>query len=115
MFQLLIVGPFGEALLRDVRRSYPDRSLFLWTVNEESWMKWSIRQQVDGVVTDDPKMFWEVCKTHVSDEKLHHSKSSWKAIFWQHYRNWAFGVSFRLRHGWWVDVKRVLKNLETLI
>ena len=27
-------------------------------------MKWSIRKQVDGVITDDPKMFLDVCKKY---------------------------------------------------
>ncbi len=34
----------------------------MWTVNEEQWMEWSIRKGVDGVITDDPKLFLEVCQ-----------------------------------------------------
>lgn len=33
----------------------------MWTVNERVWMKWSIRKEVDGVITDDPKLFLEIC------------------------------------------------------
>jgi len=32
-------------------------------------MKWSIRKQVDGVITDDPKKYLEVCKNY-RDEKV---------------------------------------------
>lgn len=37
------------------------RKIYVWTVNEEQWMEWSIRKGVDGVITDDPKLFLEVC------------------------------------------------------
>jgi phosphatidylglycerol phospholipase C len=39
MFQLLIVGPRGQAFLREMKQKKADRSVLLWTVNEESWMK----------------------------------------------------------------------------
>jgi len=60
------VGPCGR-LFRDAvggkRAGGGDRrNLFVWTVNEEEWMEWSIRKGVDGVVTDDPKKFLDVCR-----------------------------------------------------
>jgi phosphatidylglycerol phospholipase C len=113
MFQMLIVGPRGNALLREVKKKKADRSILLWTVNEESWMKWSIRQEVDGVITDDPKKYLEVCKSYNKGEKLRHSRESWKAIFWMHMRALVFGLSFRYKHGLWVDVKKVRKSLES--
>lgn len=113
MFQMLIVGPRGNALLREVKKKKADRSILLWTVNEESWMKWSIRQEVDGVITDDPKKYLEVCKSYNKGEKLRHSQESWKAIFWMHMRALVFGLSFRYKHGLWVDVKMVRKSLES--
>lgn len=112
MFQMLIVGPFASAFLRQVKRSTPERSVLLWTVNQESWMKWSIRQGVDGVITDDPLKFLKVCKLYAGDERLHHSWSSWKAIIRQYMRKFAFGGLFRWKHGWWVDARRVLGNLK---
>lgn len=113
MFQTLIIGPRGNALLQEVKKKKPDRSILLWTVNEESWMKWSIRQEVDGVITDDPKKYLEVCKSYNKLEKLRHSWESWKAIFWMHMMALVFGLAFRLKHGLWVDVKKVRKNPES--
>ncbi|KAH8690670.1 putative glycerophosphoryl diester phosphodiesterase [Talaromyces proteolyticus] len=112
MFQMFLVGPRGNALLREVKKKKADRSILLWTVNEESWMKWSIRQEVDGVITDDPKKYLEVCKSYNKDEKLSHSRASWKAIFMMHMRALVYGFSFRLKHGYWVDVQQVRKYLE---
>lgn len=60
MLQKVLVGPFGARFIRDVQAA--ERRLFVWTVNDEEWMEWSIRKNVDGVITDDPKMFLDVCK-----------------------------------------------------
>jgi phosphatidylglycerol phospholipase C len=62
MFQKVLVGPLGAKLLRDARAD--DRAVFVWTVNEEEWMEWSIRKAVDGVITDDPALFLDVCKRY---------------------------------------------------
>ena len=59
MLQKAVVGPFGSRFVGDVRAA--DRPLFVWTVNDAEWMEWSIAQRVDGVVTDDPKLFLDVC------------------------------------------------------
>lgn len=61
-----MTGPVGQRFLRDIKRA--GRPIFLWTVNDEETMKWSIRKQVDGVITDDPKKYLEVCK-HYNGEK----------------------------------------------
>lgn len=53
------MGPFGAKFLRDAKRL--ERLVYVWTVNDENLMKWSIRKEVDGVITDDPKKFLEVC------------------------------------------------------
>jgi hypothetical protein len=37
--------------------------VYAWTVNDEAKMRWGIRQGLDGVVTDDPKLFLEVRKS----------------------------------------------------
>ena len=59
LFQKALVGPIGSRFIKATREA--GRDLFVWTVNDEQWMEWSIRKQVDGVITDDPKRFLEVC------------------------------------------------------
>ncbi|KAK1569521.1 glycerophosphoryl diester phosphodiesterase [Colletotrichum navitas] len=66
MFQKALVGPVGQRFIRDVQRA--DRRLFAWTVNDEEWMEWSIRAGVDGVITDDPELFLEVCRRWKGDD-----------------------------------------------
>ncbi|KAJ3944990.1 uncharacterized protein N0V96_005009 [Colletotrichum fioriniae] len=58
MFQKSLVGPVGKLFIRDVKKNH--RQLFVWTVNDEEWMEWSIRAGADGVITDDPELFREV-------------------------------------------------------
>lgn len=54
-----LIGPFGDRFIRKVKAQ--GREIFAWTVNEDKKMRWCIRKQVDGVCTDDPKRFLEVC------------------------------------------------------
>lgn len=60
LLQPALVGPRGSRFIRAARAA--GRVLFVWTVNRERWMHWSIRKGVDGVITDDPKKFLEVCE-----------------------------------------------------
>jgi len=62
LFQRVLVGPMGNRFMKAARKA--GRVLLVWTVNDEEWMEWSIRKEVDGVITDDPKKFLEVCKRH---------------------------------------------------
>ncbi|CRG92022.1 glycerophosphoryl diester phosphodiesterase [Talaromyces islandicus] len=112
LFQSLMVGPRGTWLLREVKRQKADRTLLFWTVNEESWMKWSIRQEVDGVITDNPQKYLEVRKAYNKHETISHTWASWKNILGWHWIFMKRGFSFRVKHGYWVDVQKVKKNLE---
>ncbi|KFY64419.1 hypothetical protein V497_01705 [Pseudogymnoascus sp. VKM F-4516 (FW-969)] len=65
MLQKIMVGPWGDRFLAECKAL--NRPVFLWTVNEEKWMKWCINKGVDGVITDDPKKYLEIADGH--DEK----------------------------------------------
>lgn len=70
-----------------------DRPLYAWTVNHPRWMTWCIRQNVvlrgegspgsakaiiDGVVTDDPSLYLDVCRRY--EDELHgeaRRRASW--------------------------------------
>lgn len=60
LLQKSLVGPAGGRFMRAARRE--GRAVFVWTVNEEEWMEWGVRKGVDGVITDDPKLFLDVCE-----------------------------------------------------
>ncbi|KFY22435.1 hypothetical protein V491_02805 [Pseudogymnoascus sp. VKM F-3775] len=60
MLQKAMVGPWGDQFLAECKAL--NRPVFLWTVNEEKWMKWSINKGVDGIITDDPKKYLEVAE-----------------------------------------------------
>jgi len=109
MFQKTMVGPFGNAFLKDVKKA--KRSIFFWTVNEEAWMKWSIRKEVDGVITDDPKKYLEVCDLY-QGEKIHLPLRLWGTVIWMNMLAAIFSLLFRYRYGFRVDVGKVRKTLE---
>ncbi|KAK7427103.1 hypothetical protein QQZ08_006372 [Neonectria magnoliae] len=83
MNQKSLLGFPGAMFLREIQRS--DKLLVTWTVNEPRWMEWCIRQNlrrprkgrtskelegevdaapalIDGVITDDPRLYLKVCE-----------------------------------------------------
>lgn len=61
MAQAVLMTPWGKAFIRKAQGD--KRAVYAWTVNDESRMRWDIRQGLDGVITDDPKLFLEVRKS----------------------------------------------------
>lgn len=64
-----LVRPYqGRRFMRDLHAA--GRPLFAWTVNHPRWMRWCIERNasgakiMDGVVTDDPKLYLEVCRRY---------------------------------------------------
>ena len=58
----MLIAPGGKKFLRDAKSAKYNRQVYAWTVNAEDKMVWCIRRQLDGVITDDPRMFLEVCE-----------------------------------------------------
>lgn len=61
MAQAVLMTPWGKGFIRKAQAD--QRAVYAWTVNDESRMRWDIRQGLDGVITDDPKLFLEVRKS----------------------------------------------------
>ncbi|KZF23564.1 PLC-like phosphodiesterase [Xylona heveae TC161] len=60
MLGKILMGPRGKRFIRDVRSH--NRELFAWTINSEEEMKWCIKNELDGVLTDDIDKYMEVRK-----------------------------------------------------
>ncbi|CAJ2502713.1 Uu.00g101070.m01.CDS01 [Anthostomella pinea] len=60
MLRHTLASPCSRHFLRDMKRQ--GVSVHVWTVNEEDWMEWSVRRGLSGVITDEPKLFREVCE-----------------------------------------------------
>lgn len=54
----------GQRFLRQCQKE--ERPVYAWTVNEVAWMRWAIKAKLDCVITDDPKLFLDVCEEHRS-------------------------------------------------
>lgn len=60
-------------------------------------MRWSIKQGADGVITDDPKRFLEVCDEWEHGKRaIHFSAGQWFMIIWVNLMILLFGSIF-----WW--------------
>lgn len=57
--QKILMGPLGRGFLEEARAAR--RQVYVWTVNAPNLMRWSLRRKVDGVITDEPAHFREVC------------------------------------------------------
>ncbi|RYP90708.1 hypothetical protein DL770_003173 [Monosporascus sp. CRB-9-2] len=61
MLRFSLASPLlGARFVGDMRRA--GVLLFVWTVNDPAWMRWAVRSRLDGVITDDPKLFLDVCR-----------------------------------------------------
>jgi phosphatidylglycerol phospholipase C len=58
----ILMAPGGRKFLVDARKA--QKPVLAWTVNETKKMEWCIRRRLDGVITDDPKLFLDVCKRY---------------------------------------------------
>ncbi|KAJ5121737.1 hypothetical protein N7448_002869 [Penicillium atrosanguineum] len=58
--QMVLMGPLGRGFLEEARAAH--RHVYLWTVNSPNFMRWAIRHEVDGVITDEPAQFKQICE-----------------------------------------------------
>ncbi|KAK0516126.1 hypothetical protein JMJ35_002160 [Cladonia borealis] len=96
--QSLLAPYFGARFLRDAKAK--GRPVFDWTVNEVPMMRWSISKGLDGVITDDPKKFLEVCDDWEQGKR--EIKFPWKSmtmIAWINFMVMIFGSIFWWKHG----------------
>jgi len=95
MLQKVMVGPFGSKFFDEVKAE--ERSIFLWTVNDEESMKWAIMKEVDGVITDDPKKYLEVSEDY-NGERFRLSIKQLGTAIWINILATFFGFIFRFRY-----------------
>ncbi|KAK8115162.1 hypothetical protein PG999_007231 [Apiospora kogelbergensis] len=96
MFVYSLVGPHGTRFLQAARDA--GRSVFVWTVNDDDWMRWSIRKGVDGVITDNPERFLQICRDWPDDEdeQAAHHHQIWHFLDLRRPKPLLFLMLFRL-------------------
>jgi len=109
MLQKIMVGPFGNSFLRDIKKD--NRAIFLWTVDEEEWMKWSIRKQVDGVITDDPKKYLDICKGY-DGKSVSIPFRLWPPVIMINVLATVFGFMMRYRYGFRINPLNIKAQVE---
>lgn len=60
----ILMAPGGRKFIAECKDA--GRPVLAWTVNVEEKMEWCIRNEIDGVLTDDPKLFLDVCRRYDS-------------------------------------------------
>ncbi|CAG8890302.1 unnamed protein product [Penicillium egyptiacum] len=58
--QKILMGPLGRGFLDEARLAR--RQVYVWTVNAPNLMRWCIRHEIDGVISDEPGRFRQVCE-----------------------------------------------------
>ncbi|KAJ5207483.1 Glycerophosphoryl diester phosphodiesterase [Penicillium cf. griseofulvum] len=58
--QMILMGPLGRGFLDEARAT--GRQVYVWTVNAPNLMRWCIRHEIDGVISDEPGRFRQVCE-----------------------------------------------------
>ena len=92
----MLTAPSGARFIRHVKEA--ERPIFAWTVNEENLMKWCIQKQLDGVITDDPKLFNQVvCNWDDQEPTAHLSLYQTLYLLWLYCLIIFFTRPFRKR------------------
>lgn len=109
MLQKTLIMPFfGASFIRDAKAQ--GRPLYVWTVNEPDLMRWSIDKDLDGVITDDPIQFLEVCdEWEQGKRKIHISWGQWMMIAWINLMVLVFGTIFWWKYGS-MDNKKAMRK-----
>lgn len=96
MFAKTLLGPIGNRFINDLQRA--GRSLYIWTVNEPNGMKWGIVKGVDGVITDNPELFNNICDDFDPiNDKVHISLREWLYTFWLYFLVALFSIPLKHR------------------
>jgi hypothetical protein len=95
MLQKVLLGPIGSRFIRDVKKA--NRPLYVWTVNDTNLMKWSIQKDLDGVITDDPKKFNQICDEWQGELEpiARPNFAQWLYTFWLYFIIMIFGIPFK--------------------
>lgn len=98
LLQVSLMGPLGSSFLRDTKQL--NRPLMVWTVNDEYMMKWAIRKGVDGVISDDPKKFLQVCQDWTQGKReMRLTARQLLSVLWFNLMVFLFGLVFWWKHG----------------
>lgn len=98
ILQSLLVPYFGSRFLKEVRRK--GRPVYTWTVNDEDRMRLTIRKGLDGVCTDNPKRFLEVCDEWEQGHRtISIGRQEWSSTAWFQLLICVFGAIFWWKHG----------------
>lgn len=96
------MGPLGQRFLHQAQAA--DRPVHAWTVNEIEMMRWCIDKGLDGVITDDPKSFLEVCHDWQEGRRGTGLKvRQWLMIYWVNFIVVFFSLMFMWRYGFRVQ------------
>ena len=98
LLQTLRIPYFGSSFIKEARQK--GRPVYTWTVNEEDKMRWTIREGLDGVCTDNPKRFLEVCdEWEQGYQVVNISRKEWMMIAWIQLMICIFATIFWWKHG----------------
>ncbi|KAF1835163.1 tubulin-domain-containing protein [Decorospora gaudefroyi] len=95
--QAILMTPWGRLFIRKAQND--GRPVYAWTVNEVSRMQWDIRHGLDGVITDDPKLFLEVRKSWHEGKKDGISVMGWLDVLRVNFFCLIYTVLFQLKFG----------------
>lgn len=102
----ILMAPGGKRFIRKCKAA--KRPVLAWTVNTEDKMRWCIRNEIDGVLTDDPKLFLEVCDRYdgVGGDREGLSWAVWVEVV----KIWLFAIVFGCLYRNRFSLRRRLKG-----
>lgn len=109
LLHVLMMPVLGRQFLRDAKEK--SRPVYAWTVNKDNMMRWCIEENLDAVITDDPKKFLEVCDAWEDGKRdIELSWRDYLLILWINLMVVIFGTMFWWKHGGMGRLRRAEKQ-----
>ena len=97
MLQAALVAPWSRSFIKEAHAH--QRQVYSWTVNDLKNMDWCIRKGLDGVITDDPEKFLNVCDNFKEDVVPPWPSKVLAFYVWVNFIATVFSLIFFKRHG----------------
>ncbi|KAI9658281.1 MAG: hypothetical protein M1821_002414, partial [Bathelium mastoideum] len=108
MFQPALIFPSGRSFIQKAKAHR--RQIYSWTVSDDKNIDWCIRQEVDGIVTDEVERALQMCDKHDGSAKYSWSMKTLLGYLYFNFYLYLFGLILSRRYSSCIDTTSEAKK-----